>query len=313
MVFADRLQASIDKTKSCLVAGCDPVIERFPKFLVEDADRQAITDQDFIDHVLGQFTEAFLAAVTGHIAAIKPNAAFFEQYGLAGIQSLHRLCQRARAVDIPIILDAKRGDIGATAAAYSAACIGRTFLRGSRVPALDADAVTVNPFMGFDTLEPFIQDCLEYEKGVFILVRTSNSGAADIQGDVEADKSVSNRIAAWIAERANQLMGQCGWSGLGAVVGATYPKDAAALRKKMPTSFFLIPGLGAQGGQASEAIAGFAKQDNVKTRFGGGVVNVSRGLLEGPCSSAQELVSLISKNVERYNQELQQSLEGRPV
>lgn len=303
--FADRLQASIVSSKSALVAGCDPVLEKLPSFLLDEAQRSTKSDSEFLERSLSGFGDIFLAAVTGKVAAIKPNIAFFEQYGLPGLNAFKRLCDGIRAARIPLIIDAKRGDIGSTAAAYSAAFISGVTIRGSRHVAFECDALTINPFLGFDTLEPFVADCEKHEKGLFILLQTSNPGAKDIQGLESKGKTVSGHVADWLQANARRLEGMCGFSGLGAVVGASYPDEARALRSILPTTFFLMPGFGAQGAGADDATAGFAVKDGKK---GGALVNVSRGLLEGRADSAEELERLIAHNVEKFNGQLGQAL-----
>jgi len=302
--FADRLQSSIDSTNSHLIAGCDPVLEKLPRFLLAEAEKGAASDGEYVERALTQFSDIFLSAVQGRVAAIKPNIAFFEQYGLPGLSAFKRLCIQIRAAHIPLIIDAKRGDIGSTAAAYSAAFLSGTTVRGKRSVAFECDALTINPFLGFDTLEPFVTDCEKYEKGLFILLQTSNPGSKDIQGLASEGKTVSGHVAQWLATNAARLQGECGWSGLGAVVGASYPDEARALRALLPTTFFLMPGFGAQGAGADDAVAGFGVQ---KGKKGGALVNVSRGLLEGSAHSYQEFVQLISANADTFNSQLRQA------
>lgn len=296
--FADRLQASIDTTGSSLVAGCDPVLSKLPSCIVAGAERAALSDSDFIERALSEFSDVFLAAVKYRVAAIKPNIAFFEQYGVSGLTAFKRLCDQIRAAKIPLIIDAKRGDIGSTAEAYSSAFIGATTVRGKNFTPFEGDALTVNPFLGFDTMEPFIKDCEKYGKGLFVLLQTSNPGAKDIQGLECGGRTVREHIAEWLASQASRLVGESGWSGLGAVVGASFPEEARALRSQLPTTFFLMPGLGAQGAGADDAAAGFGVQ---RGKRGGAVVNVSRGLLEGKADTVEALVQLISSNADRFN------------
>jgi orotidine-5'-phosphate decarboxylase len=303
--FADHLQASIDKTNSALIAGCDPVIEKFPAFLLEEASAQTKSDDEFIHRALSIFCEAFLAAVVGRVAAVKPNIAFFEQYGLAGLSVFKTFCENVRAASVPVIIDAKRGDIGSTAAAYSSAFISGTSVRGRSFVPFECDALTINPFLGFDTLEPFVTDCERTGKGLFILLQTSNPGAKDIQGLECRGKTVSGHIAEWLAKNAARLEGVSGWSGLGAVVGASYPDEARALRKLLPTTFFLMPGFGAQGAAADDAVAGFGVQNG---RRGGALVNVSRGLLEGASTSIDGFQSVIRDNTDKFNTQLRGAL-----
>lgn len=303
--FADRLQASILSSQSALVAGCDPVLEKLPDFLLDEAQRTTKSDSEFVERALSRFGEIFLSAVTGKVAAIKPNIAFFEQYGLPGLHAFKRLCDSIRVARVPLIIDAKRGDIGSTAAAYSAAFISGVTIRGSRHVAFECDALTINPFLGFDTLEPFVSDCEEHGKGLFILLQTSNPGAKDIQGLESEGKTVSGHVAEWLAANASRLGGECGFSGLGAVVGASYPEEARALRAALPSTFFLMPGFGAQGAGADDATAGFAERNGSR---GGALVNVSRGLLEGSSDSEISLEQLIRSNVEKFNGQLRRAL-----
>ena len=305
ITFADRLEQSISQTNSRLVAGCDPVIDSLPEFLLSEANSSTSSTNAFIEHTLKEFCELFISAVVGHVAATKPNIAFFERYGLAGLQAFHSLCALLRAHKVPVIIDAKRGDIGSTAAAYSAAFIGQGAVCGRPFEAFEGDAVTVNPFLGFDTLEPFLKDCKEYGKGVFILVQTSNPGAKDLQGLSANGKTISHHVATWLAQNAEKLQGACGWSGLGAVVGASYPVEAKQLREAMPSNIFLIPGLGAQGASAADSVAGFGTLHGKK---GGALINVSRGLLEGKAQSRDELVSLIRANIASFNAQINAAL-----
>jgi len=231
---------------------------------------------------LTAFFQFALEAVADRIAAVKPNIAFFEALGLGGLRALTSVAAMLREHRVPFILDGKRGDIGSTAEAYAAACLGETQALGRSLRFLEADALTVNPFLGFDTLEPFVAACRERGKGLFVLVRTSNPGAAALQGAQCETGSVSERVADWLAEEGAKLLGACGYSSLGAVVGATYPDEARALRRRMPHAFFLIPGMSAQGASAADAAAGFAR----KERAGGALINVSRGLLSSFSSTA---------------------------
>lgn len=307
MVFADRLQERIAKTGSFLVAGCDPVIDAMPTWLLNRAGKQARSDQEYISAALDVFVDCLLSAVSETVPAIKPNIAFFEQYGLRGLQVFETLCIRARDKGLQVIADAKRGDIGSTASAYGNAFLNGATVAGKSVPAFYCDALTVNPFLGFDTMSPFVDACRQNGKGLFVLVQTSNPGAKAIQGLVTEGVSVSERIAMWIAHESDKLIGVSGWSGLGAVVGAVYPSEAKRLREIMPNALFLIPGLGAQGGQASDSVAGFGSQNGM---LGGGLVNASRGLLVGESTCEESFIKVISDNVKRFNGQIAQALDS---
>lgn len=304
-VFVDRLERSIERAASVLVAGCDPVIDKLPTFLLDQADSASKTSDEFVSRVLDSFSDIFVAAIRGRVAASKPNAAFFEQYGVAGLTSFKRLCDNLKSAEIPVIIDAKRGDIGSTAAAYSSAFLGRTVVKGREISAFEGDALTVNPFLGFDTIEPFLADCERYGKGIFVLVQTSNPGAKALQGLQSGGRTVSEHVAHWLAEQAHRLQGRSGWSGLGAVVGASYPEEAKRLRQILATNYFLIPGLGAQGAGATDSVAGFGERGGKR---GGGLVNVSRGLLDGKANSSSELEALIAANADAFNSQLRAAL-----
>lgn len=293
-----------------VLAGFDPHQGSLPKWASEIADACADFEEGIFKALCATYLPA-IEALKDKIAAIKPNSAFFEQYGIGGMRALREICMLGRASGVPVILDAKRGDIGSTAGAYAAAALGAAGIGTRSCAFLDCDAVTVNPYLGFDTMEPFLKECRERGKGIFVLVQTSNPGARDLQHLQTApnDLTVAAQVAAWVAAKAPSLTGSCGLSSLGAVVGATYPHEAAALRKLMPSSYFLIPGFGAQGGSAAQAVAGFAVQGS--GRKVGGIVNVSRGLFDAAARSSsnqQEFVERLVGQAQSLNSELRAAL-----
>ncbi|MBX7145112.1 MAG: orotidine-5'-phosphate decarboxylase [Oligoflexia bacterium] len=303
--FADRLLTSIKQRSSYLVAGFDPQLEALPAFILKAASAEPSND-GAIYSALMSFHKLALETVQHKVAAVKPNIAFFEQYGLAGLRAFADICKLAKDYKLPVIADIKRGDIGSTAKAYSAAFLGRSNIFGRKEPMFDVDAITVNPFLGFDTIETYFDDCSTYGKGLFVLVKTSNPGSASIQG-LSAGESgtVSEHVASWLAERAANFMGSGKYSSLGAVVGATYPGEAKKLRELMPKNLFLIPGMGAQGGSAKDAVAGFGSDKQ------GGLINISRGLLAGftdaHCDNSA-LGAEISKRAEAFNAQVREAL-----
>jgi len=284
ITFADKLCARINKVNSVLCAGFDPTAEQMPVFLA----RNSLLD----------FGQIFLEAIEPYAACVKFNVAFFEAFGIQGLQTLNTLTKKARTHGLPVIIDAKRGDIGNTAAAYARAWLGEDATCAA------GDALTVNPYLGFDTLEPFIQRCKETGTGLFVLVRTSNPGASEMQA------TVSDTVARFLSTRAAELMGACGRSGLGAVVGATDANYQLTARALMATNLFLVPGYGAQGASASDAMLGLEVQRSMQRSIRGsssatpsaigigGVVNSSRGLVQGAANSttASELQQLIQSN-----------------
>ncbi len=300
MIFADLLQNSIKAHNSFLCAGFDPRLDNLPECILSEA-RKEKSNEDSIYKALVDFHSLALDACADCIACVKPNIGFYECLGIAGLKALQTIAKLIKEHNLPLILDGKRGDIGSTATAYSSAFLGQASAFGQKTGLIDADALTVNPFLGFDTMEPFLNDCKEYGKGIFVLVKTSNPGSAAIQDCVTDGITISEKIATWAAEAGEALKGECGYSGLGVVVGATYPEQAVKLRKIMPDNFFLIPGLSAQGAAAKDAVAGFS----TKSPRGGAVANVSRGLLgkfSSPNLTKEELKAEIRAKAEEYNQ-----------
>lgn len=269
MHAADALDARIERTGSLACVGLDPRPDLVPPALV---DRCRGTGSP-AEAVAAAFTEAnrqVIDAVADRCAAVKPQAACYEAYGTAGWHALEDTVRYAADAGIPVILDAKRGDIGSTAAHYGQMAFGGApDLDGAGCGGIGADWLTVNGYLGADGVEPV----LAAGGGVFVLVKTSNPGSGELQdlelagGATVADR-MADRVAAWGASR----LGRCGLSDVGAVVGATYPQHAAALRARMPDTVFLVPGYGAQGASASDALAGLRPDGR------GVLVSSSRGI-----------------------------------
>jgi orotidine-5'-phosphate decarboxylase len=258
--FADRLIEGVRQHDTPLCVGLDPFPERIPK-LFGDA-------RDDIEAV-ARFGEAIVEIAAKHAAVLKPQLGLFEPFGPEGVRIARDLVASAQEDGMTVILDAKRGDIGTTAEGYARASLGPP-------PGFDADCVTVNPYMGADTLEPFLKLAEDDAKGVAVLVRTSNPGARDLQ-DLDCNGApLWRRTAEMIAPATARLKGESGWSGLMIVAGATYPDEARALRAVLPDALFLVPGYGAQGASAADAAAGFVTRGQ---RREGGVISSSRALL----------------------------------
>ncbi|MEM1028938.1 MAG: orotidine-5'-phosphate decarboxylase [Myxococcota bacterium] len=267
-LFADRLVTRQRALGHPLCVGLDPHLGRIPESFRRGT--MAPSDPDTAAAV-----ETFLAAVVarleGRVAAVKPQIAFFEQLGWRGLQVLERLVARCHEHELLVIMDAKRGDIGSTAAGYARAFLGRDAPWGS-------DALTVNPYLGLDTLEPFLDAAASAGAGLFVLVKTSNPGSDDLQRRHDgAGHPLYLTLAAALEQRAARLAGtSSGFSGLGAVVGATYPDDARRVREVMPHGLLLVPGFGAQGASAADSVAGFVRGPH---GLEGGVVNASRSIV----------------------------------
>lgn len=264
MNFGDRLAAAVERSQSTLCVGLDPRVELLPpeviKGLHPGSSGRARAYERFCVQVID--------AVAAEAAAVKPQVAFFEALGGHGITALERVCAHAREAGLLVIADAKRGDIGSTSAAYAHAWLDG---RDGQPPV--ADAVTVNPYMGGDALEPFLAACGD-GAGLFVLARTSNPGGADVQElELAAGGPVWERVAGLIDEWGRPYVGESGLSAVGAVVGATHPDAVARARELMPHTPLLLPGVGTQGGRADDLAAAFANHP------AGGLVVAARSVI----------------------------------
>ena len=260
--FADRVAEAVEQKRSQLVVGLDPRLDLLPVELRGDAHvaRSAAAD------AVARFCCGIVDAIAPHAVAVKPQLAFFEALGADGVRAFEQACEYARSAGLLVIADAKRGDIGSTARAY-----GSAYLEGEKPV---ADAMTVNPYLGRDSLEPFFGACRRHGGGVFCLVKTSNEGGGDVQDVRLSDGGVLwQHVARLVAEWGEDLVGEHGLSSVGAVVGATHPEELAAVRRLLPNVVFLVPGYGAQGGTAADVAAAFLP-DGL-----GAVVNNSRGII----------------------------------
>jgi orotidine-5'-phosphate decarboxylase len=249
MLFGDRVAEAVERKQSQLVVGLDPRPDLFPVELAGDAHlaRSAAAE------ACARFCRGIVDAVAPHAVGVKPQLAFFEALGADGITAFEDVCEYARAAGLLVIADAKRGDIGSTSRAYAAAYLER---RGEAEPL--ADALTVNPFLGRDSLEPFLAACRRGSGGIFCVVKTSNDGGADVQDVVLSDgRPLWQHIARLVAEWGEDLVGEHGLSSVGAVVGATHPRAVGEARRLLPQSIMLLPGLGAQGATPAEVARAF--------------------------------------------------------
>lgn len=246
--------------------GLDPDLQRFPAEFAAARDPLATRAERAQD--VERFLVGVLDAVHDLVPAVKPQSAYFEALGSDGVRCWERVIRAAHERNLLVIGDVKRGDIGSTAAAYAQAYL--TGMEGCD-PATLCDAITINPYLGTDSIEPFLAACRQADAGLYVLVRTSNPGSAEFQA--QGDPTLSDRVAEAVVRWGSELVGECGYSSVGAVVGATHPRELAHLRERMPKVPFLIPGYGAQGGQAGDLAPAFGEH------FAGGIVNSSRGIL----------------------------------
>jgi orotidine-5'-phosphate decarboxylase len=276
--FGDRLAERVAERESQLVLGLDPDLARlWPQALADSEPRTAggaASPAARAAHAVGAHCALLIAAAAEHCVAVKPQVACFERLGAPGWAALVETVALAREHGLLVIADAKRGDIGVTATAYAQAFLGETPTPFGPIPGLGADVMTVNPLLGGDSLEPFVTAARAHGAGLFILVRTSNPGAADIQERALADgRSVSDRLADLVDEMGSDGVGRHGLSDIGAVVGATAPGRLGALRERMPHAVLLLPGVGAQGGRVEELAPAFA------AGRASGLVSASRGIV----------------------------------
>ncbi len=274
MHFSDRLATAILVRRSVVCVGLDPDLERLPTELVAKYARQVpdLGVEQAASACIQEFCSGIIDAVAGVAACVKPQAACFEQYGAAGWQALAAVVRCAQSHDLPVIVDVKRGDIAATSRAYAQALFGGAPGFGGAAPGLGADAITVSPYLGADSLAPFTRYCAD-GKGVFVLTRTSNPGAADLQDRQCDGRALFLHVAELVGRLGAEHVGDHGYSDVGAVAGATAPTSLQAVRQALPHAFLLVPGFGAQGGDA-EALVGIAAGEAA-----GYVVNASRSIL----------------------------------
>jgi orotidine-5'-phosphate decarboxylase len=242
--FGDRVADSVDRKGSQLVVGLDPRPELLPVELRGDPDQAA---------ACARFCCGIIDAVAPHVVAVKPQLAFFEALGADGMRAFEEVCGYARTAGLLVIADAKRGDVGSTARAYAAAYLEE---RGGKPPL--ADAITVSPYLGRDSVEPFLLAARRDGAGVFCLVKTSNAGGAEIQDLVLSNgRPVWQHVARLVCDWAEEVVGERGLSSVGAVVGATYPRAVGEARRLMPQSILLLPGVGAQGATPADVARAF--------------------------------------------------------
>jgi orotidine-5'-phosphate decarboxylase len=272
--FGDLLASRVAERASQIVLGLDPDPGRLWPRAVELADRTAEEPAARAAFAVAAHCALAIEAVAEHCVAVKAQVACFERLGAPGWAALQEVVDRAHAAGLLVIADAKRGDIDVSAAAYAQAFLGETPTHFGPVPGLGVDAMTVNPLLGADSLEPLVAAARASGRGLFVLVRTSNPGAADVQDQtLTGGGTVSDRLAAIVARLGAPGVGNSGLSDIAAVVGATVPGRLASLRELMPTTPFLLPGVGAQGGRVQELAPAFAPGR------AGGLVSASRGIV----------------------------------
>ncbi|MCI0461849.1 MAG: orotidine-5'-phosphate decarboxylase [Gemmataceae bacterium] len=294
--FADRLAAACRQRGNSVCVGLDPRWDALPE---EIRTRYSSATLAAVARAFEEFSSRVLDVVAPLVPVVKPQSAFFEACGPAGLVALQAVLRRARRLGLLTILDGKRNDIASTAEAYADAALGGVTHGGVRRAVWDADALTVNPYLGRDAVEPFLLSARRDGRGVFVLVRTSNPGAGQFQDLVCDGRPLFQHVAEAAGTWAGENRGACGLGDVGAVVGATHREELAAVRQALPGVIFLVPGYGAQGATAADTAAAFLPNGL------GAVVNSSRGIIASfpPAERAWEAAveSATSKTISDLN------------
>ncbi|MEA5084692.1 MAG: orotidine-5'-phosphate decarboxylase [Lachnospiraceae bacterium] len=269
----DKLIEKIKETENPTVVGLDPRLSYVPKHIKEQCFEEFGKTPKAVAEAFFLFNKELIDATFDLIPAVKPQVAMYEMLGAEGIDSYIRTIKYAKGKDLVIIGDVKRGDIASTAEAYSDGHIGRIDVEGNKFEIYHEDFITLNPYLGWDSIEPYMANCKAYEKGMFVLVKTSNPNSGQLQDLDVGGKTLYQHVGELTNEWGKDLIGKYGYSSVGAVVGATHPEQARNLREIMPNTFFLVPGYGAQGGTAEDLSVCFDK-DGL-----GAIVNSSRGII----------------------------------
>ena len=268
----NQLVANIKKTGAPIVVGLDPMLNYIPEQVQKKAFAEYGETLEGAAEAIWQFNKEIVDKTYDLIPAVKPQIAMYEQFGLPGLAAFKKTVDYCKEKGLVVIGDIKRGDIGSTSAAYAVGHIGKVKVGGKTYAPFDEDFVTVNPYLGSDGVNPFLDVCKEEKKGIFVLVKTSNPSSGEFQ-DQKIDgrplyELVGEKVAAW----GSEVMGD-EYSYVGAVVGATYPEMGKVLRKVMPKAYILVPGYGAQGGKGKDLVH-FFNEDGL-----GAIVNSSRGII----------------------------------
>lgn len=269
----DRLIAGIREKQNPTVAGLDPKLDYVPEHIRHAAFDQYGATLEGAAAALLTFNKALIDALYDIVPAIKPQAAYYELYGWQGMRTLAETIAYAKSKGLFVITDGKRNDIGSTMEAYAAAHLGVTPVKEQEIAAFGADALTVNGYLGTDGIAPLLKVCEQQDTGIFVLVKTSNPSSGELQDKLLEGEPVYRHMGAMCEHWGEQLPGQYGYSGVGAVVGATYPAQLTELRSALPHTFFLVPGYGAQGGGAAD-VAGAFDENGI-----GAIINSSRGIM----------------------------------
>jgi len=267
--LTDLLIEKIKETQNPTCVGLDTSLDYLP----ENMQSKCKNFKD-VGKAITEFNLNIIDKIKGVVPSVKVQIAYYEMYGIAGMEAFLATLEASKKAGLVVIADAKRNDIGSTASCYSNAFLGKTKVSNNAFSAFPSDYLTVNGYLGSDGIEPFLADCRNHDKGIFVLVKTSNPSSGQLQNrKFENGETLFEAMAGLVNEWGKDTIGKYGYSNVGAVVGATHPTEAEVLRKKLPNTLFLIPGYGAQGGKADDLAVCFDQHGL------GGVVNNSRGIL----------------------------------
>ena len=270
MNIADKLLEKIKEKKNPVCVGLDPQVKYMPKFLKERFKKEYGETKKGVAELFIEFNKEIIDSVCNLVPVVKPNIAFYEKYGNQGVRAFEFTVNYARGKGLIVVEDCKRNDLIDTARAYAQGHLGKVELFNETEPGYNVDMMVVNAYMGSDTIDPFIEICKKFDKGIFVLARTSNPSSIEIQGLKTGEKTIYQQVACLVKKWGKQLIGNSGYSSIGMVVGATYPKEAKILRESNPEAIFLVPGYGKQGAKGEDITNCFNK-DGL-----GAIVNNSR-------------------------------------
>lgn len=268
----NKLVSKIKKLNAPIVVGLDPMLNYVPEHIQKKAYAEFGETLEGAAAAIFEYNKGIIDATYDLIPAVKPQIAMYEQFGIPGLEAFKKTVDYAKSKDIVVIGDIKRGDIGSTSAAYAIGHVGKVKVGNTICNTFDEDFITVNPYLGSDGVNPFIDVCKEENKGIFVLVKTSNPSSGEFQDQKIDGRPLYELVGEQVAKWGESHMGDA-YSYVGAVVGATYPEMGKVLRKIMPKTYILVPGYGAQGGKASD-LAPYFNEDGL-----GAIVNSSRGII----------------------------------
>lgn len=269
----DTLIKKIKYLENPTVVGLDPRLDYIPEHITEENFKKYGKTLKGVAEAFLQFNKAIIDSVYDIVPAVKPQIAMFEQYGHEGIKAYIETIKYAKSKGLVVIGDIKRSDIASTAEAYSNGHIGRVDIEDEKFQVYEHDFITLNPYLGYDSIEPYMKDCKDYSKGLFVLVKTSNPNSGQLQDLLVGQEYLYEKVGGLVSTWGEDLIGEYGYSLIGAVVGATHPDQGKRLRELMPHTFFLVPGYGAQGASAMDLKGCFDKNGL------GAIVNSSRGII----------------------------------